>query len=59
MNNDLVEKLMQARAESRELAAGPWNVAVPNIDEAYRIQSEITARTGNAVLGWKVSAPPP
>jgi 2-keto-4-pentenoate hydratase len=56
MNNDLVEKLMQARADSRELAAGPWNVAVPNIDEAYRIQSEITARTGNAVLGWKVSA---
>lgn len=50
------------------LEAGPWSASIPNVNEAYRIQSQLAARAGdatragdaaragNSVRGWKVSA---
>jgi 2-keto-4-pentenoate hydratase len=53
---DLVNELARARAESRVLDAGPWGTSVTNVEQAYRIQSQLAARPGNTVRGWKVSA---
>jgi 2-keto-4-pentenoate hydratase len=51
-----VNELARARAESRVLDAGPWGTSVTNVEQAYRIQSQLAARPGNTVRGWKVSA---
>jgi 2-keto-4-pentenoate hydratase len=53
---DLVDVLARARAEARVLEAGPWYAKVTSVGEAYRIQSQLAARSGNAVQGWKVTA---
>jgi 2-keto-4-pentenoate hydratase len=56
MNTDLADELARARSEARVLDAAPWLTSVPNIDEAYRIQSQLAGRPGNIVRGWKVTA---
>lgn len=56
MSPDLAEELAHARAEARVLDAAPWRAEVTGVDDAYRIQSQLAARAGNAVRGWKVSA---
>lgn len=53
---DLADELARARAEARVLDAGPWRAKVNNVEEAYRIQSQLAARAGNIVRGWKVTA---
>jgi 2-keto-4-pentenoate hydratase len=53
---DLVNELARARTEARVLDAGPWGTSVTNVEQAYRIQSQLAARPGNTVRGWKVSA---
>jgi 2-keto-4-pentenoate hydratase len=54
--SDLAEVLARARAEARVLDAGPWSAEVTSVDEAYRVQSQLAARAGHAVQGWKVTA---
>jgi 2-keto-4-pentenoate hydratase len=56
MSADLAEELARARAEARVVDAGPWLGSVTNVEEAYRIQSQLAARPGNAVPAWKVTA---
>jgi 2-keto-4-pentenoate hydratase len=56
MSADLVDKLARARSEARVLDAGPWRTSVTNVEEAYRIQSQLAGRPGNIVRGWKVTA---
>jgi len=53
---DLADELARARAEARVLDAGAWRAMVASVDEAYRIQSQLAARAGNTVRGWKVTA---
>jgi 2-keto-4-pentenoate hydratase len=53
---DLVDELARARSEVRVLEAGPWRASVTSVAEAYEIQSQLAARAGNAVRGWKVTA---
>jgi 2-keto-4-pentenoate hydratase len=56
MSADLADELARARAEVRVLEAGPWGASVTNVNEAYRIQSQLAGRAGNTVCGWKVTA---
>jgi 2-keto-4-pentenoate hydratase len=56
VNSDLADVLARARAEARVLDAGPWTAEVTSVDEAYRVQSQLAARAGHAVQGWKVTA---
>jgi 2-keto-4-pentenoate hydratase len=56
MSIDLVDELARARIEARVLDAGPWRTSVTNVEEAYRIQSQLAARPGNTVPAWKVTA---
>jgi 2-keto-4-pentenoate hydratase len=56
MNTKLVDELARARSEARVLEAGPWLASVTSVEEAYRIQSQLAARPGNIVRGWKVTA---
>jgi 2-keto-4-pentenoate hydratase len=56
MNTNLADELARARSEAHVLDAGPWLASVPDIDEAYRIQSQLAGRPGNIVRGWKVTA---
>jgi 2-keto-4-pentenoate hydratase len=56
MSSSLVDVLARARAEARVLEAGPWYTEVTSVDEAYRVQSQLAARAGHAVQGWKVTA---
>jgi 2-keto-4-pentenoate hydratase len=53
---DLADELARVRAEARVLEAGPWRAMITSVEEAYRIQSQLAARAGNAVRGWKVTA---
>jgi 2-keto-4-pentenoate hydratase len=53
---DLADELARARAEARVLEAGPWRAKITSVEEAYRIQSQLAARAGNTVRGWKVTA---
>jgi 2-keto-4-pentenoate hydratase len=53
---DLADELARVRAEARVLEAGPWRAKITSVEEAYRIQSQLAARAGNAVRGWKVTA---
>jgi 2-keto-4-pentenoate hydratase len=53
---DLADQLARARAEARVLDAGPWRAKIASVEEAYRIQSQLATRAGNAVRGWKVTA---
>ena len=53
---DLADELARARDEVRVLEASPWLAKLTNVDQAYRIQSQLAARPGNAVRGWKVTA---
>jgi 2-keto-4-pentenoate hydratase len=56
VSSDLVDVLARARADARALEAGPWYAQVTSVDEAYRVQSQLAARAGHAVQGWKVTA---
>jgi 2-keto-4-pentenoate hydratase len=56
MSADLADELARARAEVRVLEAGRWRLSVTNVDEAYRIQSQLAGRASNTVRGWKVTA---
>lgn len=56
MSSNLVDELVRARSEARVLDAAPWHTSVPNVEQAYRIQSQIAGRPGNTVRGWKVIA---
>lgn len=56
MSSELVDVLARARADARALEAGPWYAQVTSVDEAYRVQSQLAARAGHAVQGWKVTA---
>jgi 2-keto-4-pentenoate hydratase len=56
MSADPVDELARARAEARVVEAGPWHTSVTNVEDAYRIQSQLAARPGNTVRGWKVTA---
>jgi 2-keto-4-pentenoate hydratase len=54
--SDLAEVLARARAEARVLDAGPWAAEVTSVDQAYQVQSQLAARDGHTVQGWKVTA---
>jgi 2-keto-4-pentenoate hydratase/NAD-dependent dihydropyrimidine dehydrogenase PreA subunit len=56
MSIGLADELARCRAEVCVLEAGPWRAAVTNVEEAYRIQSQLAGRAGNTVRGWKVTA---
>jgi 2-keto-4-pentenoate hydratase len=56
MSAELVETLARARAEARALEPSEISAKVNNVEDAYRIQSQLAARPGNSVLGWKVTA---
>ena len=53
---ELADELARARAEVRVLDAGPWRAKVTSVHEAYEIQSQLAARAGITVRGWKVTA---
>jgi 2-keto-4-pentenoate hydratase len=53
---DLAEELARARTEARVLEADLWCATVTSVDEAYQVQSQLAARAGHAVQGWKVTA---
>jgi 2-keto-4-pentenoate hydratase len=53
---DLADELARARAEVRVLDAGAWRAMVTSVDQAYLVQSQLAARAGHDVLGWKVTA---
>jgi 2-keto-4-pentenoate hydratase len=55
MSADLADELARARAEARVLEAGPWHTSVASVEAAYRIQSQLAARAGHTVRGWKVA----
>lgn len=56
VDTDLADELARARADARVLEAGPWRAKITSVEEAYRVQSQLAARAGNAVRGWKVTA---
>ena len=53
---DLADELARARAEVRVLDARAWRAMVTSVDQAYLVQSQLAARAGHDVLGWKVTA---
>jgi 2-keto-4-pentenoate hydratase len=55
-DSDLADVLARARAEVRVLDAGPWTAEVTSVDQAYQVQSQLAARDGHTVQGWKVTA---
>ena len=56
MSIELADTLARARAEARTIEAVQMAARVASVDEAYRIQSQLAARLGHSVQGWKVTA---
>src|SRR5262249_6644974 len=52
---ELADTLARARAAARTIDA-KTSTSVTNVDDAYRIQSQLAARPGHSVQGWKVTA---
>jgi 2-keto-4-pentenoate hydratase len=56
MSTELVDALARARAEARVIEAREIGAKIDSVAGAYRIQSQLAARPGHSVLGWKVTA---
>ena len=55
MSSELADALVRARADARLVEAG-HAAKVASVEDAYRIQSQLAARPGHPVQGWKVTA---
>ena len=53
---DIASRLTKARIEARTVQIENLNGLIANVDDAYRVQTELATLAGGGVRGWKVTA---